>query len=333
MRRIGAASLLIVLPLTAGCSALPLSYLDADSPIGGKLAQLGWGLLAIAVIVIVIIAILLVWAIARGRSSPDGDALAVRRDAGGMRWIYIGVSISTVALVASVIWTLLTLRAVAEPAKSAPMTIEIRARQWWWDAIYRAPRPDHEFSTANEIHIPVGVPVRIELRSDDVIHSFWVPKLAGKTDVIPGQANRMWIEAQKPGIYRGQCTEYCGLEHALMGLRVIADPPAEFAAWRTRQLRGTQIRDGVAAAGARVFAEHCSACHAIHGTGFGGGYGPDLTNLGERRTLAAGTLDNTTDNLRRWIAHAQEVKPGARMPDVPLAPNDVGPLVAYLEGR
>jgi cytochrome c oxidase subunit 2 len=333
MRRIGAASLLIVPLLTAGCSALPLSYLDADSPIGGRLAQLGWGLLAISVLVVVIIAALLVAAIARRRSSADGDALAVRRDAGGMQWIYIGVSISTLALVASVIWTLLTLKAVAEPAKAAPMTIEIRARQWWWDAIYRAPRPDQEFSTANEIHIPIGVPVRIELRSDDVIHSFWVPKLAGKTDVIPGQANRMWIEAQKPGIYRGQCAEYCGVEHALMSFRVIADPLPEFAAWRSRQLRGTQVRDGAAAAGSRVFAEHCSACHAIHGTAFGGAYGPDLTNLGERRTLAAGTLDNNPDNLRRWIAHAQEVKPGARMPDVPLAPDEIGPLVAYLEGR
>ena len=326
------APLLLASP--AACSPLPLSYLDADAPIAGRLAQLGWGLLAISVLVTLIVAVLLIGGIRRGRSDPDGDTLAVRRDGGGLRWIYIGVGVSVFALAGAVVWTLLTLQAVAHPRNdAAPLTIEVRGHQWWWEANYGAPTPDGRFATANEIHIPVGVPVRINLRSDDVIHSFWVPKLAGKTDVIPGHANVMWLEAKAPGVYRGQCAEYCGVEHALMAFSVVAEPVARFAAWRERQLEAPPPAGPLAAAGMRVFAAHCSACHAIRGTPYGGSYGPDLTRLGERRTLAAGTLSNTPADLARWIRHAQTVKPGTRMPDVPLQPGEMIPLVAYLESR
>lgn len=317
----------------SACSELPLSYLDSDAPIGGRLANLGWGLLAISVVVVVIITILVLAASLRRTRATNVDELAVRRDGGGMNWIYVGVSISTVALIASAIWTLLTLRAVAEPSQAAPMTIEVHAHQWWWGAVYRASRPDLEFTTANELHIPVDVPVRVALRSDDVIHSFWVPKLAGKTDVIPGQDNSTWIEATRPGVYRGQCAEYCGVEHALMSFRVVAEPLEKFNAWRQRQLAGMQVRSPLATKGEQLFAAHCSACHAIHGTEAGGTYGPDLTNLGERSTLAAGVLTNTPENLAYWIGHAQEVKPGTRMPEVPLPHSEVREIVAYLEGR
>ncbi|WP_167737540.1 cytochrome c oxidase subunit II [Sphingomonas parva] len=257
----------------------------------------------------------------------------MRRDAGGMRWIYIGVSVSTVALIASAIWTLLTLRAVAQPGGGVtPLAISVTGHQWWWEATYPGAEPDGTFRTASEIHIPTNVPVRLELRADDVIHSFWVPKLAGKTDVIPGRVNSMWIEARTPGVYRGQCMEYCGVEHALMAFRVVAEPPAQFAAWRRRQLAGASTGASIAP-GYRVFARRCSACHAIRGTESGGIYGPDLTNLSGRATLASGTLPNTPANLARWIAHPQAVKPGARMPDIDLPPGEMQPLVAYLETR
>jgi cytochrome c oxidase subunit 2 len=317
---------------TSGCAALPLSYLDSRAPVGGELAQLGWGLLIISILVIVIIAALLIGAIQRGTRVSDDAQLAVRRDSGGMQWIYVGVGISSVVLAASVIWTLLTLKAVAQPADQvAPLTIGINAHQWWWEADYRPHDSEGNFSTANEIHIPVGVPVRLELRSADVIHSFWVPKLTGKTDVIPGRVNSMWIESNAPGIYRGQCAEYCGVEHALMGFRVVAEPVANFRAWQTRQIQGPAL--AAARPGYALFAAHCGACHDVRGTSSGGVYGPDLTNLAERRTLAAGVLQNNPQNLAYWIHHAQEVKPGSQMPDIPLSDDETRQIVRYLEAR
>lgn len=320
--------------LLCGCSSLPLSYLDATSPIGGRLAQLGWGLLIISVLVMIIITTLVIWGTYRGRQVASTDGLAVRRDGGGMQWIYIGVGISSVVLAASVIWTLLTLKAVAQPSDpAAPLTIGIEAHQWWWQADYRPSESQGNFTTANEIHIPVGVPVRIELRSADVIHSFWVPKLAGKTDVIPGRVNSMWIEAKTPGIYRGQCAEYCGVEHALMAFDVIAEPVDRFKAWEAREITGRPTLTPAAAQGFAVFDAHCAACHEIRGTSAGGVYGPDLTNLGERNTLAAGMIKNNPQNLTYWIRHTQDVKPGARMPEVPLSDDEMKALVTYLEAR
>ncbi|WP_284070201.1 cytochrome c oxidase subunit II [Sphingomonas sp. KRR8] len=318
-----------------GCASLPLSYLDSTAPVGGRIAQLGWGMLIISVVVVLIIAGLLVAAIWRGSTEVDGRELAVRRDTGGMRWIYVGVGISSAVLAISAIWTLLTLKAVAQPASgAAPLTIGIVAHQWWWQADYRPSQAQGNFTTANEVHIPVGVPVRFELRSADVIHSFWVPKLAGKTDVIPGRTNSMWVEARQPGIYRGQCAEYCGIEHALMSFRVIAEPIDRFRSWQAAELSGRSPQQGSASAqGAAIFAAHCGACHAMRGTEAGGAYGPDLTNLGSRTTLAAGMIQNTPRNLAYWIRHAQEVKPGARMPNVPLSDADVAKLVPYLEAR
>lgn len=320
--------------ILCGCASLPLSYLDSTAPVGGRLAQLGWGLLIISILVVIIIAVLLVAAIRRGRRRVDQWDLAVRRDGGGMQWIYVGVGISSVVLAVSVIWTLLTLRAVAQPSDpQAPLTVGIDAHQWWWQADYRPSSSTDHFATANEIHIPVGVPVRLELRSADVIHSFWVPKLAGKTDVIPGRVNSMWIEAKVPGIYRGQCAEYCGAEHARMAFLVVAEPLPRFKAWEAAQLSGRPLQQGVATHGYAVFAAHCSACHSIRRTSSGGVYGPDLTNLGDRTTLAAGMLPNNSENLAYWIRHAQDVKPGARMPDVPISDDEMTALVAYLEAR
>lgn len=327
---------MLVGPVVAlgGCSSLPLSYLDATSPIGGRLAQLGWGLLIISVLVVIIITALVVAAIRRGRGAVETDGLAVRRDGGGMRWIYIGVGISSVVLAASVVWTLLTLKAVAQPSDvTPPLTIGISAHQWWWQVDYRPGQPADNFTTANEIHIPVGVPVRLELRSADVIHSFWVPKLAGKTDVIPGRVNSMWIEAKDPGVYRGQCAEYCGVQHAKMAFEVIAEPVPQFKNWQASEIAGRGVPTGSEARGYAVFDAHCAACHSIRGTSAGGVYGPDLTNLGYRNSLAAGALKNNPQNLAYWIRNTQDVKPGAQMPEVPLSNDEMNALVNYLEAH
>ena len=218
--------------LLCGCAPAPLSYLDSTSPIGGRLAQLGWGLLIISVLVMIIITALVLAGVWRARRWIGEDGLAVRRDGGGMQWIYIGVGISSLVLAASVIWTLLTLRAVAQPDDaSAPLTIGIQAHQWWWQADYRPGGAEGNFTTANEIHIPVGVPVRFELRSADVIHSFWVPKLAGKTDVMPGRTNHMWFKADEVGTYSAQCAEFCGLSHAVMRFQVKVVTRSEYDAY------------------------------------------------------------------------------------------------------
>jgi cytochrome c oxidase subunit 2 len=187
--------------------------------------------------------------------------------------------------------------------------------------------------TANEIHIPVGAPVRVRLRAADVIHSFWVPSLAGKLDLIPGKTNETWLQAERAGVYRGQCAEYCGLQHARMALLIIAQPPSEFDAWLHAQRRPAATpTDPVAAWGMELFARNCAGCHAVQGAPFYGRTGPDLTHLASRRTLASGMLDNVRGALAGWIANPQVLKPGTRMPHLALAAEDLHALVRYLEG-
>jgi cytochrome c oxidase subunit II len=183
--------------------------------------------------------VLLLIALSRRRPElqPGGAVGHVERSGTGMSWIYIGVGSSTAILIALYTITLITLAAVARPAHAPALTIEITAHQWWWEARYEDDNPAEVFTTANELHIPVHTPVEIKLASPDVIYSFWVPQLAGKTDVIPGQTNHMWIEADSAATYRGQCGEYCGLQHAHMALEVVSESDADFRAWRARQVR------------------------------------------------------------------------------------------------
>jgi cytochrome c oxidase subunit 2 len=213
------------------------------------------------------------------------------------------------------------------------MTIEVTGHQWWWEVKYLSPSPAAITTTANEIHIPVGVPVRFKLDSGDVIHSFWIPQLGGKTDVIPGQTNYTWLQASRPGRYRGQCAEFCGAQHAHMVLYVVADDPATFAAWSTAQLLAAQAPSTPdAQRGQAVFETRCAVCHTIRGTDYltGGRAGPDLTHLMSRSTIAAGLLANNTGNLHGWIANPAALKPGTLMPPTGLAPDELHAVVAYL---
>lgn len=223
--------------------------------------------------------------------------------------------------------------------------------------------PSDAFVTANEVHIPVGVPVHLRLQSYDVIHSFWIPELGGKIDVIPGQVNEGWLRADHPGIYRGQCAEYCGLQHAKMALAVIADPPAEYARWAAAQRAaatpiapandstgvavpgahgvpaGTKVaslttplpQNEGAGAGEATFVAYCGGCHTVRGTDALGVVGPDLTHLASRLTIGAGVLDNTPANLTRWVRDPQDVKQGALMPAMDLRQQQLAAVVAYLE--
>jgi cytochrome c oxidase subunit 2 len=219
-----------------------------------------------------------------------------------------------------------------DPTKNG-LSIELTGHQWWWEARYMDVDASNIFITANEIHIPVGVPVMFTLRGADVIHSFWVPNLSGKKDLIPGKINTIWLQADKPGVYRGQCAEYCGLQHAKMALWVVAEPPEQFFAWRQNQ-----TQQAVAPAsdtqkhGQQVFfGSTCVMCHAISGTPAGSNIGPNLTHVGSRQMLAAATLVNTRDHMAQWIKDSQTFKPGNKMPQHNFSDADLQSLVEYLE--
>lgn len=323
---------------TSAHAATPMSYMQTFGPAGDPVTVLNWGLLAISIAVTVLIGCLVLWASLRKRPPLQNDESGrppIGPARGGMSWIYFGVGISTLVLFASAVWTIMTLSAVAAPSGRPMMTIDITAHQWWWEVRYSGANPTQNFVTANEIHIPVGQPVRLKLDSADVIHSFWIPKLAGKTDVIPGQTNYAWLQADRAGDYRGQCGEYCGAQHAHMAMHVIADAPNEFEAWRQQQLAASTPPQAPAALhGMQVFADNCSVCHTVRGAPIApahGILGPDLTHLMSRNMIASGTLPNNIGYLSGWVADPQALKPGSRMPSVGLAPQDLHAVVDYLE--
>lgn len=315
-------------------SAAPLQYLvHAAGPAAAPAYRLGWALIALVMAVIVIVAVLLLGGLIRRREPPpSGARAALPPDSGGLHWIAIGTGISTVALFGALVAAMVTLESVASAPREPGLTVDVTAYDWWWKIDYPdALDPSRSFVTANEIHIPVGVPVRVELRSADVIHTFWAPKLAGKTEMIPGQTNVQWIEADAPGIYRGQCSQFCGSQHAHMAFEVVAEPQAQFDAWREAQRRGAQAANAPdIRSGQRIFADRCAGCHAVRGTSAGGMQAPDLTHLVSRRLIAAGQMTNTPEHRLDWIEHAQRIKPDSLMPSIALSASDAAALDAYL---
>ena len=260
-----------------------------------------------------------------------GAQLPVAYEGNGLRWIYIGVGISSAALFAALIWTLVTLAAINGPPGPPKVQLRITGYQWWWKVEYLSNDPSRTLITANEIHIPVGEPVRIELLAGDVIHSFWIPKLAGKTDTIPGQRNVMWLEADKPGRYRGQCTEYCGHQHAHMAMFVIAESRSAFEHWWNDQLKPAPAPvSEKTRSGEKLFEYRCGVCHMVRGTQSGGAVAPDLTHLISRHTIAAGTLPTTIAALSGWIANPQAIKPGNHMPVLYLSGPELDNLRSFL---
>jgi cytochrome c oxidase subunit 2 len=306
----------------------PLNYfLHAAGPAAAPTLTLGWIFTAICTAVCVIVAALLIGGIVRRRPELPARGLI---HTSGMRWIVIGVGVSTLVLAAMLAHALVTLERVATPPATPALTITVTAYDWWWKVAYDdSPDPARRFVTANEIHIPTGEPVRIVLRSADVIHAFWVPRLAGKTQTIPGQTNEQWIQADAPGVYRGQCTQFCGAQHAHMAFEVVAQDRAAFAAWLDRQARPV-ASDTSSLAGHKLFVDKCAGCHAIRGTDANGMQAPDLTHLNSRRLIAAGALKNTPQNQLDWIAHAQSIKPESLMPSIALTSDEAEKLSAYL---
>jgi cytochrome c oxidase subunit II len=313
-------------------SHVPLDYFfHAAGPASAPVRHLNWALTALAVLVCVIVAVLLAYALWRRRSGTEPGVLP---DSGrGTRGVLIGTAISIAALAAATVYTLWTLGAIVEPSQGSLLRIEVTGYDWWWKIVYPAQAGAAGFVTANEIHVPVGVPVQVDLKSADVLHAFWVPALAGKTETVPGQVNRQWIEADKPGIYRGQCSQYCGAQHAHMGFEVVADTPADFEAWRARQLAPASpvaTTPPAVQIGMQLFNARCAGCHTVRGTPADGVQAPDLTHLATRRSLAALTLPNTREDLLAWITAPQRIKPEALMPATTLNTADANALLDYL---
>lgn len=308
--------------------------LDILHPVGSaaqRLSPLLWGLIWLSIFVVLVIAVAVALGLyLRTRTPHDTRDIAPERAPRGLRWILAGTVGSIAVLAVFVGWTFTTMAGIAEPPRPAGLTVDVRAAQWWWQFTYESQGGSPGLITANELHIPVGVPVRLRITSSDVIHSFWVPALGGKTDAIPGQVNETWLDANKPGIYRGQCSEFCGPQHAQMALVVIAEPQAKFEAWRAAQRGGAEPAGN--SSGLAQFVLSCGECHTVRGTPARGQTAPDLTHLMSRSTLAAGSLANTRGNLAGWIANPQAIKPGTRMPAVPLSGPSFEAILSYVSG-
>jgi cytochrome c oxidase subunit 2 len=334
MRRAFAIALLFAPALA---HAGPMTFMVSHGAAANPITRLGWGLLGLSIFVAAFIAFAVLIGIwwKRGDGAWDERGWPVlSHGRNGLPWLTFGVPIAIVLLLLSAIWTFYVLGATAAASGHPKITVEVIGHQWWWEVRYSwFGDPRRTFETANEIHIPVGVPVEVHLTSADVIHSFWVPQLAGKTDTIPGQINHAWLEADKPGVYRGQCTEFCGLQHAHMALYVIAQPRQAFDKWWGHQLQpAAAAPPGFAGQGEQVFDAHCAICHSVRGKpGSEGILGPDLTHLMSRRTIAAGTLTNTPGNLAAWVSDAPAQKPGVDMPQQNLTGPQLQALLAYLK--
>jgi cytochrome c oxidase subunit 2 len=313
----------------------PLSYLDSAGPRAGAILPLTWYMLIVSILVCVIIGWVLVRAL-RGVRANGGDAetrsVSVEEGASGMHWIRNGLLASAIPLLVALVWTMVTLAAVSGPPSRPALTLDVTGHQWWWEVTYDSSEPSQTFTTANEIHIPVGQKVLLRLHGADVIHSFWVPKLTGKTDTIPGQTNLSWLEAREPGDYRGPCSEYCGAQHAHMMIQVVAQSAGDFEQWRQRQLQPAAAPTDLATTrGAALVEYRCGLCHQLRGTNAGAHYGPDLSHIAGRRMLAAGLLPNNAGTLAAWIENAHGLKPGNLMPNQYLSGDDLTDVIGYLE--
>ena len=316
---------LLVFVGTACASDAPQDYINfQEGPVAREADRLWDVTFAIAVAIFFIVELLLVYTIVRFRARPGVEAKQFHGNTKVEVVLTVIPALILAGLAVPTVRTIFDLSAEQEGS----LQVKVIARQFWWEYEYE----ESGVVTANEMHIPVDQPVYLTLEGDDVIHSFWVPKLAGKQDVVPGRTNHMIIEASKPGSYRGQCTEYCGLSHANMRLRVIAHEPSDFEQWLSDQQEEAESpTDSLAAEGEDLFMEgQCINCHAVAGTDAQSRVGPDLTHFASRDTFAGALFDTNEENLRDWLDDPPAVKPGAKMPDYGLSTEEIDALIAYL---
>jgi cytochrome c oxidase subunit 2 len=337
-------------PLRAGCTFLSVcaaaffcgchgqqSALDSAGIQAARIERQWWLMFAIITGVFVVVFIWFGLAVLRSRTAAAPvQVLPPAEDEAADRRMTIVVT-TAIGITVLLLFFLLTTSAltghnIAALSSKNPVTIQVIGHQWWWEVRYEATQADETVITANEIHVPLGQPVVIKTSSTDVIHSFWAPNLHGKRDLIPGYENALWIQADRPGVYRGQCAEFCGHQHAHMAFYVIAEEPEKFRSWLAAQASTPPPPpDPIARQGQQVFLSNtCVMCHTIRGTEAGAKMGPDLTHLASRMTIASGTLPNTTGNLAGWILDSQSIKPGNKMPPNPLKADDLNALLKYL---
>lgn len=329
------------LGLESSSGDLPQNSLDPAGPIARQIDDLWWLVFWLAVAIFIVVQVALVYAVVRYRRRKDEDR-PVKQVHGNTRLEIIWTIIPAVLLAAIAIPTVSTLfelRAAPEPEDNA-LHIDVIGHQWWWEISY----PDYGFTTANEFHIPIDRPVYLTMTSADVIHSFWVPRLAGKRDLVPGRTSHLTLQADEPDMYLGQCAEFCGLAHADMRLRVFAETESDFEAWAQEQALPASIpTDGAAAAGWETFQLVCSSCHAIDGTTAVAQLAPNLTHFASRSTFGGATFANTEDHLRDWLIDPSALKPmrpdlndleSGRilgMPALGLSDEEIDGLIALLE--
>lgn len=312
----------------AGCDGNQ-SALNPYGPFAARISLMSW-IIFIAGTVIFLATMGFLWKATRRGPHPE-PGLTEKQ---GWRFIALaGIAVPLVILFAFLVYSVSVANLNASVNTEGGLAIEARAYQWWWDFVYEGDTPSEGARVSNEFHIPVGRPVKVELNSLDVIHSFWVPNLHGKMDMIPGRTNTIVLTADRPGTFRGQCAEFCGLQHAHMAFLVVAEPEEQFQSWLAHQ-RSPAVDpvDPVHKRGQEVFLTYsCGMCHAIRGTIALAAVAPDLTHIGSRRTLAAATIPNTRGHLGGWIVNSQTIKPGNRMPPNQLPAADLNPLLTYLE--
>jgi len=326
---------LALVPLCSGCSGRQ-SALDPGGANAAQIAALFWTFTTTVMVVWLLVMIGLVLAL-RGRQAeaeamPQPLSPDPRIEHRATITVNGLVAATALILVALMLASFLTSGSLANLEKEQALDLKLTGHQWWWDVRYADKDPTRTLTTANEIHLPVGRIAKLELASNDVIHSFWVPNIAGKMDLVPGRQNTLFIKPERVGTYRGQCAEFCGLQHAHMALLVVVEPEQQFEAWYAAEL-GAATEPGTPEAkrGKELFSKAaCVMCHQIRGSTAGARLGPDLTHVGRRATIAAGTLPMTAVDLDSWIADPQAVKPGVSMPKVDLTPEDRRSIVAYL---
>jgi len=307
---------------------LPQTTVFPSSDLNGMIVQLYNLIFLMAAAVFIGVEGFLVYSIVKFRRRREGEL--PRQTHGNTRLEVAWTIIPALILLVIAVPTISTIFASDAIPPSASQRIQVIGHQWWWEFRY----PDLNIVTANELHLPVNQTAVFELHSDDVIHSFWIPKMGGKMDIIPARQNHMWFTPLETGEFYGQCVEFCGFQHANMKLRLFVDSTDDFNRWAREQSAAT-VADPVGATaqrGAQTFQSNaCVACHTIKGTNARGTIGPDLTHVGSRKTIAAGVLDNTAENMAAWIKDTQKFKPGNKMVLAPPSDSDIADIVAYLQ--
>jgi len=321
-------SLLATWQVVAGGKGMQ-DVLAPAGPAARSIANHALVLFTICGVAYVLVLAVLAWALLRRRQADDTAPSTTRRL--GIT-VAAAVGATTVTLVVMLVSSIVAGRGLTSPSGAGAVTIDVIGHQWWWEFQYRDVSVSEFVTSPNELRIPVGVPVVLKVQSRDVIHSFWVPNLHGKRDLIPGQVTHVWLQADRPGTYRGQCAEFCGYQHAKMAFTVVAEPMDAFKRWLAHQRQpAAEPAAPDERRGQQVFlSTTCIMCHTVRGTTAASRVGPELTHIATRATLAAGTLPNTHEHLSAWVRNPQDIKPGVRMPAARLADADFSALLAYL---